>query len=183
MEQLCWGTGSVRNDDEIRGADSIVGKVIGGNGEEDSAAAKTGRGGENDAEDDDGQEPLALLVVHAAMHMLFLPQFTCDFYEEDPDVSSSGNDGSIMNFGSRRRSRNIETEWDDEAKLTPEQLQAKRKQEAKQAKDDKEMKIEAGLGKTKHVENGILLIAKPASIVWGAGVGVKANQVRMLISS
>jgi len=28
------------------------------------------------------QEPLALLVVHAAMHMLFLPQFTCDFYED-----------------------------------------------------------------------------------------------------
>jgi len=31
---------------------------------------------------DDDQEPLALLVVHAAMHMLFLPQFTCDFYED-----------------------------------------------------------------------------------------------------
>lgn len=28
------------------------------------------------------QEPLALLVVHAAMHMSFLPQFTCDFYED-----------------------------------------------------------------------------------------------------
>jgi len=177
VEQLCWGTGSVRNDDEIRGADSIVGKVIGGNGDEDSAAAKTGRGGETDTGDDDGQEPLALLVVHAAMHMLFLPQFTCDFYEEDPDASASVNDGSIMNFGSRRRTRNIETEWDDEANLTPEQLQAKRRQEAKQAKDDKEMKIEAGLGKTKHVENGILLIAKPSSIVWAAGVGVKANQL------
>jgi hypothetical protein len=37
----------------------------------------------NDDEDgDDEQEPLALLVVHAAMHMLFLPQFTCDFYED-----------------------------------------------------------------------------------------------------
>lgn len=32
---------------------------------------------------DDDSEPLALLVVHAAMHMLFLPQFTCEFYEED----------------------------------------------------------------------------------------------------
>jgi hypothetical protein len=31
------------------------------------------------------QEPLALLVVHAAMHMLFLPQFTCDFYEDSSD--------------------------------------------------------------------------------------------------
>ena len=37
---------------------------------------------------EDEQEPLALLVVHAAMHMLFLPQFTCDFYENKAD---SGN--------------------------------------------------------------------------------------------
>lgn len=39
---------------------------------------------------EDEQEPLALLVVHAAMHMLFLPQFTCDFYENKVD-SESGN--------------------------------------------------------------------------------------------
>jgi hypothetical protein len=34
---------------------------------------------------EDDQEPLALLVVHAAMHMLFLPQFTCDYYDESDD--------------------------------------------------------------------------------------------------
>ena len=34
---------------------------------------------------DEEQEPLALLVVHAAMHLLFLPQFTCDFYENKQD--------------------------------------------------------------------------------------------------
>ena len=42
------------------------------------------------AQADDEQEPLALLVVHAAMHMLFLPQFTCDFYENKQDPSGVG---------------------------------------------------------------------------------------------
>lgn len=36
-----------------------------------------------DTEDEDDPQPLALLVVHAAMHMLFLPQFTTDYYDEE----------------------------------------------------------------------------------------------------
>ncbi|GMH68225.1 hypothetical protein TL16_g04880, partial [Triparma laevis f. inornata] len=36
-----------------------------------------------DTEDEDDPQPLALLVVHAAMHMLFLPQFTTDYYDDE----------------------------------------------------------------------------------------------------
>ncbi|EEC42643.1 predicted protein [Phaeodactylum tricornutum CCAP 1055/1] len=52
----------------------------------------------------DEQEPLALLVVHAAMHMLFLPQFTCDYYED-----------SSSTVAQRRRER-VETKDDKELK-------------------------------------------------------------------
>lgn len=44
-------------------------------------------GGDGKKESDE-QEPLALLVVHAALHMLFLPQFTCDFYEDGSNAPS-----------------------------------------------------------------------------------------------
>lgn len=177
VEQLCWSTGAQHEDDDgIRATDSIVGKIIGGkDGDDDSAAAKTGHPGMESSVDDDSQEPLALLVVHAAMHMLFLPQFTCDFYEEDPDDGATANDSSFASVGKPKK--NIETEWDDEANLTQEQIEKKRKEEARQAKEDKDMKTEAGLGKTKHVDNGIILMAKPTSIVWSAGVGVKPNQL------
>lgn len=67
VEYLCWGTGA----SPIPG-DEKIGLVI---GQEDESALPPNV--------EEEQEPLALLVVHAAMHMLFLPQFTCDFYEED----------------------------------------------------------------------------------------------------
>jgi hypothetical protein len=66
VEQLCWGTGA----SPIPG-DEKIGLVIG-----DDAPSRIYK------EYEEEQEPLALLVVHAAMHMLFLPQFTCDFYED-----------------------------------------------------------------------------------------------------
>lgn len=50
--------------------------VGGGKGDEKMNKNKSSRS------EGETQEPLALLVVHAAMHMLFLPQFTCDFYED-----------------------------------------------------------------------------------------------------
>jgi hypothetical protein len=65
VEQLCWGTDA--------GGDEKIGIVVGGESRQQS----------NRSSED--QEPLALLVVHAAMHMLFLPQFTCDFYEDSSD--------------------------------------------------------------------------------------------------
>lgn len=70
MEHLCWGTGA----SPIPG-DEKIGLVI-GDDNHNSAHARP----EHNYEEE--QEPLALLVVHAAMHMLFLPQFTCDFYED-----------------------------------------------------------------------------------------------------
>jgi hypothetical protein len=79
VEQLCWGTGGLS-------ADEKIGLLIGGDNTTEggqippSVAAKLAN--KADKDDDDEQEPLALLVVHAAMHMLFLPQFTCDFYED-----------------------------------------------------------------------------------------------------
>jgi len=42
--------------------------------------------GEPDDEGDEYREPIGLLVVHAAMHMLFLPQFTCDYFEEPEEA-------------------------------------------------------------------------------------------------
>eukprot|EP00934_Nitzschia_sp_Nitz4_P005994 Nitzschia sp. Nitz4//scaffold67_size101165//46336//48807//NITZ4_004527-RA/size101165-augustus-gene-0.14-mRNA-1//1//CDS//3329556468//5984//frame0 len=78
VEQLCWGTNAVAPGDEK------IGLMVGGATGENSSMPS---GGQNRV--DEEQEPLALLVVHAAMHMLFLPQFTCDFYEEKKDGSSS----------------------------------------------------------------------------------------------
>lgn len=86
---------------------------------------------------DEDQEPLALLVVHAAMHMLFLPQFTCDFYEDKEP---------------KRVSRKGVT------------------------KEDKEMQALAGLT-TKTVQEGVVLIARPASVVWAPGCGVEKGQL------
>ncbi|GAX18367.1 hypothetical protein FisN_23Hu261 [Fistulifera solaris] len=78
VEQLCWGTGSAG-----LGNDEKIGLMIGGGAEKKEEgelpmSAKIA----NKNVDEDQQEPLALLVVHACMHMLFLPQFTCDFYED-----------------------------------------------------------------------------------------------------
>lgn len=89
VEQLCWGTnGDDLNDDEK------IGLMIGTGKSTDSAKTSGNIGGNgnglarNNTGPEDEQEPLALLVVHAAMHMLFLPQFTCDFYENKIDTSS-----------------------------------------------------------------------------------------------
>lgn len=69
VEHLCWGTGA----SPIPG-DEKIGLVIG-----DETVPQ------NVSKFEEEQEPLALLVIHAAMHMLFLPQFTCDFYEEEQE--------------------------------------------------------------------------------------------------
>jgi hypothetical protein len=76
VEQLCWGTNAAAPGDEKIGL--MIGGATAGDGDSSAPTQTTGRV-------DDEQEPLALLVVHAAMHMLFLPQFTCDFYEDKKD--------------------------------------------------------------------------------------------------
>jgi hypothetical protein len=85
VEQLCWGTNSADLNDDER-----IGLMIGTDKRSD-ASGRNMNGLDSRRKDmEDEQEPLALLVVHAAMHMLFLPQFTCDFYENkvDTDVSN-----------------------------------------------------------------------------------------------
>eukprot|EP00529_Nitzschia_sp_RCC80_P009895 CAMPEP_0113489330 /NCGR_PEP_ID=MMETSP0014_2-20120614/26473_1 /TAXON_ID=2857 /ORGANISM="Nitzschia sp." /LENGTH=791 /DNA_ID=CAMNT_0000383063 /DNA_START=316 /DNA_END=2691 /DNA_ORIENTATION=- /assembly_acc=CAM_ASM_000159 len=87
VEQLCWGTNTAGN---LPG-DEKIGLMVGGDGDTNASGGPLGGGrSPSNAVDDDEQEPLALLVVHAAMHMLFLPQFTCDFYENKADGTSSG---------------------------------------------------------------------------------------------
>lgn len=137
VEKLCWGTGDESQDTE---KDGIVGKVIGG--DEASTVQHT------QSEDDDTPEPLALLAIHAAMHMLFLPQFTCDFYEEsegldDDSVSSIKNEG-----------------------------------EKKKIKDDEAIESEVGLNDIQYAQHGISLKPRPACILWAPGCGVKKLKVR-----
>jgi len=92
VEQLCWGT----NSDDVND-DEKIGLMIGTDKSSDSATGRNVNGNETSSRKnvDDEQEPLALLVVHAAMHMLFLPQFTCDFYENKMDTDNSN---SAINF-------------------------------------------------------------------------------------
>ena len=73
---MCWGfTGAESVDDTQSNRSSAS-----GNRRSTAFAQAQSRKG---LEEEQGfQEPLALLIVHAAMHMLFLPQFTCDYYEE-----------------------------------------------------------------------------------------------------
>ena len=111
-------------------------------------------------EDDENQEPLALLVVHAAMHMLFLPQFTCDFYEEQ-EQSDRG-----------------EKHVDSKNLLMAEDHEATMRQLEIQAKEDREMKAEAGLLHSTQAESGVMLVCRPTSIVWAAGCGIRNDEVR-----
>jgi hypothetical protein len=134
VEHLCWGTGA----SPIPG-DEKIGLVVGASNSHEAPSI------------DDDQEPLALLVVHAAMHMLFLPQFTCDFYE-DLD------------------------RYDPSAPQTAPSMEAKKKQK-QQERADKEMRMDAGLNDVKQVENGVVILPKPASIVWEAGCGITNAQL------
>lgn len=148
VEQLCWGTGG----SGVPG-DEKIGLVVG-----EDASTVAGKSKPNTPkspnsitsdEEEDEQEPLALLVIHAAMHMLFLPQFTCDFYEDN-------NNNSKDSSPTKRHQPRV-----SEAEL----------------KYDKELKAEAGLLKQKIVDAGVSLLARPTSIVWCAGSGVTAQQL------
>ena len=77
------------------GGHSLEGASLGASQAPPSVAAAQAK--RKDAEDD--QEPLALLVVHAAMHMLFLPQFTCDFYEDASIAPSAGGTAAVNGEG------------------------------------------------------------------------------------
>jgi hypothetical protein len=185
VEHLCWGTAGAGGDEASSYKDSIVGRVIGGG--DDSTRGRT-------EDDEDGQEPLALLVVHAVMHMLFLPQFTCEFFEENNDAdldadlhddsASSGSDSMDSRPRSRKEKRELakETKSDDKDGITEEEeeeQEAKKLAQQEEEEGDIFMKKEAGLPETRYIENGILLLPRPTTIVWAGGIGIKNNKVRM----
>jgi len=154
VEQLCWGTGSEIITDAHEEYSSIMGTDAEDSSMEGGKSRRSKKSYRNThEEEEENQEPLALLVVHAAMHMLFLPQLTCDYYEEEmpedyrKDKASKG----------RNRNRNLE--------------------DRESSQEDYEIRTEAGLASSKLVENGVVLVARPTSIVWAAGIGVKPNQL------
>jgi len=147
VEQLCWGT----NSDDLND-DEKIGLMIGTDKSADNATGKAVDGNDNSSRRrknlDDEQEPLALLVVHAAMHMLFLPQFTCDFYENKADADGNGNGNNAPSF---RRS---------------------------DTKDDRDLRSSIqGLSHVKTVEAGVSLVPRPSSIVWASGSGLKPEHL------
>ena len=152
VEQLCWGTKTNEEEDEEEEDDELFDD----DDNEDGKSSKKNREGKKSSkskkieeeEEEDEQEPLALLVVHAAMHMLFLPQFTCDFYEDTADTQPNGS-GKGKKKGKH---------------------QAPEEQE-----EDKEMRLDAGLNINMIDEDGVNLQPKPASIVWCAGCGVSPD--------
>jgi len=145
VEALCWG-------DHVDGNTTVASKKNRRNDDDDKNDDD-----EEDDDEDDSQEPLALLVVHAAMHMLFLPQFTCEFYEEDDEdeENDSDDDESDVSF-----------DEEDDAEDKDVAMEKKRA-----AKADKESQAEAGLGKPRRIRKGVRLTPHPAGIVWAPGVG------------
>lgn len=156
VEQLCWGTGAdpIALDMDNNNMDSYASIVDNTTDGETNATSRKSRGQQ---EDEENQEPLALLVIHAAMHMLFLPQFTCDYYEEEmpEDYKKDGKGG-----GSGSHHVSSSAAGDD-----------------RETQEESEIRAEAGLSSSKLVENGVVLIARPPSIVWSAGIGVKPTQL------
>ena len=110
---------------------------------------------------EDDSEPLALLVVHAAMHMLFLPQFTCEFYEEER--SSYYNNSNSKSDDMHRPSGSFDEDEDEEEDMGDDERR------------DKDALAEAGLAKPHRVRRGIRLIPRPAGIVWAPGVGFSSD--------
>mmetsp|Transcript_12112 Transcript_12112/g.18396 ORF Transcript_12112/g.18396 Transcript_12112/m.18396 type:complete len:835 (+) Transcript_12112:156-2660(+) len=164
VENLCWGTAG-DNDDASSFKDSIVGRVVGG---ADHLTRE---------EEEDAQEPLALLVVHAAMHMLFLPQFTCEFFEENNDPDGRGDMNDDSDSSSNESVDSKEERQKKEADAKKEALDEEKKIEKQiEEQGDSFMRKEAGLRETRYAENGIVLLPKPATIVWAGGIGVKTTK-------
>ena len=127
-----------------------------GNSEKDKEIA----GGKLSSVEDDS-EPLALLVVHAAMHMLFLPQFTCEFYEEERNSYYNSNNKKSDNVHNPSGSYDDDDDSDDDEE---DEL-------GDDERRDKDALAEAGLAKPHKVRRGVGLLPRPAGIVWAPGVG------------
>mmetsp|Transcript_319 Transcript_319/g.449 ORF Transcript_319/g.449 Transcript_319/m.449 type:complete len:843 (-) Transcript_319:174-2702(-) len=166
VEGLCWG--AIDNEDSSY-KDGIVGRVIGG-GDDLSLDLRQ--------ENEEGQEPLALLVVHAVMHMLFLPQFTCEFFEENEKDDDNSNDGSLSSDSDSDSPRRRRRQRKDEDNQVEEELSEEQKLEKEeQEKGDIFMKTEAGLKEVRYVDSGISLLPKPEGLVWAGGLAVKTTKL------
>ena len=121
-----------------------------------TTASELGNGIVNGVDDD--SEPLALLVVHAAMHMLFLPQFTCEFYDEDVVGTLYEED--------------YDQDSDDDS-VTAKEVNENGEDPIRARILDIEGRLEAGLGirPRKIKGGGVRLAPRPAGIVWAPGVG------------
>ena len=151
IEQLCWGTKSNEDDDDDE--DDTMDEpteddddVFSDSDDDKDKKSKSSKK-KTQEEEDEEQEPLALLVIHAAMHMLFLPQFTCDFYESQSDVP-------ISSKGKKKSKKHKAPEEQDE---------------------DKEMRLDAGMNINMIDQDGVSLQPKPMSIIWNAGCGVSPD--------
>lgn len=203
VEHICWGTGAApipagpETSRSPSAKDGPLGLVVGADGKNDEAltdatgggdVAKSDGGGRRRASETEGeeeeeeeeQEPLALLVVHAAMHMLFLPQFTCDFYEEDDQYAEERTRDSRAATRSTRSPRggNPDDRLDDEIELSPGEIARRRRDEEREVRENRNARIEAGLGgRPYQVDQGVSLLPRPTSVVWAAGAGVSPNQI------
>lgn len=178
VEHLCWGTGNDNqdNDNAIRAPDDpMIGKMIGG-GDDELSEDQLIKAENSTSYNEDYQEPLALLVVHAAMHMLFLPQFTCEFYEGNEEEDSPYGDSYTVATKATQKGTLYFKKGDMEDE-TDDQLEMKRLEDEAQAKEDTFMMAEVGLGVTKLVGSGVVLLPKPTSIIWAAGCGVTLKQL------
>jgi len=125
-----------------------------------TTTSELGNGIVNGADDD--SEPLALLVVHAAMHMLFLPQFTCEFYDEDVVGTLYEED--------------YDQDSDDDS-VTAKEVNENGEDPIRARILDIEGRLEAGLGirPRKIKGGGVHLAPRPAGIVWAPGVGFTSD--------
>ena len=84
IERLCWaGDASVAERERDR-ASTVIASRDGANDDESTVESVIALNEE--------QESLGLLVIHASLHMLFLPQFTIDMYDEK---EVPGDEGSV----------------------------------------------------------------------------------------
>lgn len=86
VNHLCWST-----DDEAAASEGAAKAAEDTpNGADTSGAA--GTSGKPSAEEAEQREPLACLIIHAALHLLFLPSFTVDIsaFEDDGEEEAPG---------------------------------------------------------------------------------------------
>ncbi|KAL3762220.1 hypothetical protein ACHAWU_004758 [Discostella pseudostelligera] len=183
VEMLCWGGGSGggtseedesavaggkserprrkmsqtkknKNSDETEDDEGVI------DDEEEIGEEEVEKEGRRSSVDDDS-EPLALLVVHAAMHMLFLPQFTCEFYEEERNsyYNNLSNSKSEDAHHHNLSGSDDDDDYDEEEDMGVDERR------------DKDALAEAGLAKPRKIRRGIGLMPRPAGIVWAPGVG------------